>query len=78
MKVVMSSLAADLLYLFIYFLTLAVFMCWETLSKLQLSSASLGSTTSRQAGPLMVIRMIAWSLTLSTRRLISSSSSCML
>lgn len=57
------------------FCTCAVLMCWETLSKLQLSSASLGSTTSRQAGPLLVIRMMAWSFTLSTRRLMSSSSS---
>lgn len=57
--------------------TCAVLICWETLSKLQLSSESLGSTTSRQAGPLLVIRMMAWSLTLSTRRLMSLSSSSM-
>lgn len=55
--------------------TCAVLICWDTLSKLQLSSESLGSTTSRQAGPLLVIRMMAWSLTLSTRRLMSLNSS---
>lgn len=55
--------------------TCAVLMCCDTLSKLQLSSSNLGSTTPRQAGPLLVIRMMAWSFTLSTLRLMSSSSS---
>lgn len=55
-------------------LTLALLMCWETFSKFRFSSASLGSTSSRHDTPRPFIKMIAWSRTLSTRRLTSSNS----